>query len=459
MTIDFAAMVDIDEGLIDRRIFADSDVFDAEMERIFRKSWLLLGHESEISEPNDFITTWMGADPVIVTRTADGAIHAMLNMCRHRGGAVCRTDRGTAQAFTCPYHAWTYKNDGSLARVPALDVGYHDRLDLTQWGLVSVARIDTYKGLIFATWNEDSEPLDEFLGDMRWYLDCILDRVDGGTELVVGSRRWVIPCNWKHAAENFVGDAYHGAPTHGSVMGLDGFGFHPELDNSEGYQVSPADGHGVGIWFAPDHQAVPGYGQLPGVDDYLRERSDEIRSRLGEMRADRVCPVHGHVFPNFSIEFNFSSLHIWHPRGPGLTEVRDLTLVDRNAPPEVKDLVRDHCMRRQGPAGTWEQDDMDNWTEVTRSSTQPTARRVLANYQMGNGFEHRDDRFPGVVDHKHSDLNQRAFYRRWRDLMTAPDATGEPVRDAQQSHTASGNGAHGVERLVPGGDDLVEAER
>jgi nitrite reductase/ring-hydroxylating ferredoxin subunit len=432
--LDFGAMFDEERALIDRRIFSDPDVYAAEMERIFGRCWLLLGHESELESNNDFFTTWMGEDPIIVARGFDGKVRALLNLCRHRGGTVCRVDRGNARSFLCPYHGWSFSNDGALKGVPSLDVGYRNKLDLSEWGLIEVGQVDSYKGLIFANWDKNAIPLIDYLGDMTWYLDCLLDRLDGGTELVTGTRRWVIPCNWKHAAENFTGDTYHGQVTHGSVFKVPGLGMsgHRYSDRARGYQASPGNGHGVGFWVAPEDEASPGYGHLTGIDLYLDSMQDEVRRRLGPIRADRVRPVHGTVFPNFSIEFTFSSFHVWHPRGPNQTEVRDLTIVDKKAPQEVKDAIRNNCMIRQGPAGTWEQDDMDNWAQVTGSSRQPSSRKLLANYQMGRGFEFRMDDFPGLLDNKMSDINQRAMYARWRDLMMQPK--GEEKKIADRAH-------------------------
>ncbi|MCW5720807.1 MAG: hypothetical protein KIS86_06660 [Devosia sp.] len=126
------------------------------------------------------------------------------------------------------------------------------------------------------------------------------------------------------------------------------------------------------------------------------------------------------MFPNFSIEFPFASLHIWHPKGPLKTEVRDLTIVDKKAPQRIKDLLRNHCMLRQGPAGTWEQDDMDNWVQTSFSARNPISKMLPANYQMGMGYEFRQERMPGLLDNKHSDINQRAMYQTWADQMAQP---------------------------------------
>ncbi|MGZ8490127.1 MAG: aromatic ring-hydroxylating oxygenase subunit alpha, partial [Candidatus Binatia bacterium] len=212
--MDIKSLVDPEGGLIDRRIFADREIYDLERERIFARCWLYLGHECEIPNPGDFVTRYMGEDPVILARDLNGQLRAHLNMCRHRGNRVCRADRGNTKLFQCSYHGWSYTTDGKLALVPMVDT--FGNLDRSQWGLVSVAQVDSYKGLIFATFDPEAPPLRDYLGDMAWYLDILLDRREGGTE-VSGPQRWVVDANWKTAAENFGGDGYHIASTHGSA--------------------------------------------------------------------------------------------------------------------------------------------------------------------------------------------------------------------------------------------------
>ena len=104
MSVDIKQLVDMERGLIDRRIFADREIYDLELERIFARCWLYVGHESQLPNPGDFITTYMGEDPIIVSRDGDGKLGAFINMCRHRGNRVCRADRGNARYFTCSYH-------------------------------------------------------------------------------------------------------------------------------------------------------------------------------------------------------------------------------------------------------------------------------------------------------------------------------------------------------------------
>jgi phenylpropionate dioxygenase-like ring-hydroxylating dioxygenase large terminal subunit len=96
------SMVNTDKGTISREIFVNADIFEQELEQIFARSWLLVGHESQIPKRNDYVVSRMGKDSVIMTRDPQDNIHILLNSCRHRGMKVCRYDSGNARSFTCP---------------------------------------------------------------------------------------------------------------------------------------------------------------------------------------------------------------------------------------------------------------------------------------------------------------------------------------------------------------------
>src|SRR5438874_1795131 len=418
MTAEMSRMVDDNKGLISRRIFIEPEIYEQELERIFARCWLYLCHDSQIPQPGDFLTTYMGEDPVLVVRAGDGRVRAFLNVCRHRGNRLCRADAGNAASFTCAYHGWTYRNDGRLVGVPYLKEAYHGELERERWGLMPVAQLDNYKGLYFATFDAQAPALRDYLGPMSWYLDTFFDRREGGIELIGGVHKWVMPCNWKFPAENFAGDGYHVQWSHLSAVRTGSGGDFRVKPDSAGRALSLGRGHSI-MTVGPDMVADP---PNPDVLAYEERIRPEMRDRLGP-RLDLGKPIAGTVFPNFSMLRPTSrTIRVWHPRGPEKTEVWAWIFVDKAAPPEVKKALRLAGARVFGPGGTFEQDDMDNWQGCTQTGRGVVARRYPLNYGMGLGREKFDaERGAVTSDYRYSESNHRGFYRRWAELMEAPE--------------------------------------
>ena len=144
-------LVDLSQGTISREVFVNHSVYQQEQEQVFARSWLFVGHESQVPSPGDYFVSSMGEESVILCRDRQGQIHVFLNTCMHRGMKVCRYDEGNTAVFTCPYHGWSYATDGQLVGVPYFKEAYREELDKSRWGLIEVAQLANYKGTIWAT--------------------------------------------------------------------------------------------------------------------------------------------------------------------------------------------------------------------------------------------------------------------------------------------------------------------
>lgn len=191
------------KGLV-RDFYWDEAIFQRDMERVFRRHWHCLAHISTIPNPGDFELFKLGSEAVILTHGSDGTIHALLNVCRHRGAEVCTKERGNARVFVCPYHAWTYSNDGSLRAARLMPKDF----DRTQHGLHKL-HVRVAAGLVFISFAEtplDFDPIEKALrtscGQYGWDDAKIAHR-----------ETYAIESNWKLAVENYV-ECYHCGPAH-----------------------------------------------------------------------------------------------------------------------------------------------------------------------------------------------------------------------------------------------------
>src|SRR5258708_15364788 len=335
-------LVDLHSGQISREIFVNEAIYAEEQERIFARAWLFIGHESQIPNPGDYAAARMGEEAVILCRDRAGEVHVFLNSCRHRGMKVCRYDEGNTAVFTCPYHGWSYGTDGRLVGVPFFREAYRPALDRSQWGLVEAAQLARYKGTVWATWDPAAPSFFDYLGDFRRYLDLSLDGWDGsegGSEVLGGVQKWLIPCNWKFPAENFSGDSYHNI-SHRSVdlvgIGPAGSGRRDMRYRQMARRLQicfPERGHQTGVYVLPKGEPTPpAYQHSSVVAEYFAHCEAERRRRHGDWARGTGSP--GEVFPNTPLHPRQPrTIAVGHPRGAPQTEVRRCYLADPAPPP------------------------------------------------------------------------------------------------------------------------------
>mgnify|MGYP003627410786 FL=1 len=439
-------LVNLDKGLISRDIFTNQAVYDDELERIFARSWLFVGHESHIPENGDYMLSRMGEESVIFNRDRNGRLHVFLNNCRHRGMRVCRYDNGNSRKFACPFHAWVFSDEGKLIGVPKLESGYHNELDRSQWGLIE-ARVASYHGYVFACWDEQAPEFEDYLGDLRFYFDdyCELpDGTHGDWEAFGGVFKWRVPCNWKFGAENFGGDYYHN-PSHASVdavvlspAGTKGRHTYDTVSKTRELHklnILTKEGHNArGELFKDDYDYVPTYQEMAVVEDYFRDCYARRQSKLGEKA--RWYGHGGTIFPNVSYSNGVQSMGTWNPCGPHETEIWRIFLAPKAAPDEVKNVLRHYVIRYQGPSGLTEQDDMENWASAHEGARGTIARRHDFHYGMGMGHERKGWPVSWLggdiyATEDVSEQNQRAYYSRWARDMDRPPFERKPLQAAE----------------------------
>lgn len=201
-------------------LYIDSEIFELEQERLFARNWQYVGHASQVPNTGDFYTTDIAGQPLLMIRQANGSVSVLLNRCAHKGTTVLSQRCGNAgKMLRCPYHAWTYRLDGSLLSVPLRAEYEHTGLAECEAskGLARLACAN-YRGFVFARMDTEGPSFEAYAGDMLRVLDNLVDRAPG-EELAVsgGCIRSTIRCNWKMYLEN-VNDAVHAIATHESVV-------------------------------------------------------------------------------------------------------------------------------------------------------------------------------------------------------------------------------------------------
>ena len=305
-----------------RDIFTNADLYELEMKHIFESNWVYLAHESQVPNNNDYYTTWIGRQPIVITRDKAGELHAVINACAHKGAMLCRRKHGNKGSFTCPFHGWTFSNSGKLLKVKDEKTteypvqfnkqGSHD--------LKKVARFQNYRGFLFGSLSEDVMPLEDYLGETKVIIDQIVSQAPEGIEVLRGNSSYIYDGNWKMQMENGC-DGYHVSTVHWNYAATMG------RRKVEGTKAVDANGWSksvAGVYgFKHGHILLWTNTMNPEVRPVYQHR-DEIAARVGEDKAKYIVNQTRNLclYPNVFLMDQFSTqIRVIRPISVDKTEV------------------------------------------------------------------------------------------------------------------------------------------
>jgi anthranilate 1,2-dioxygenase (deaminating, decarboxylating) large subunit len=402
---------------VDPSLYTDPKIFDAEMEKIFNKTWIWVAHTSELPKPGDFKSAMIGRQPVIVVRDRSGNVNVLENRCRHRGATVCEKSKGNATGFTCPYHSWSYGLDGKLRGLPYPE-GYEDVVEKSDLPLKSL-RVGIYAGMIFASYNEDIEPLEDFLGNARHWIDLFMKQGAGYPIKTQGEHKFSFKGNWKIQLENTT-DGYHFPVVHKTFLQSvdeetsEMLSF---MSNEESITRSLGNGHSVMV-MVPEH-----------VDLDVDDGSEQLQGRFGhvtealskEFPPDQVRRIarslHGagfnlNLFPNVAMSMSF--FRVLRPVAVDETEIRHIAL-GMDGGPEIANRERLRIHEHfQGPFGFGSPDDAEAWERVQSGARAGRDVPILVNRGLNREWV---DANGDKVSHSTDETGMREAYDMWKRMM------------------------------------------
>lgn len=398
-------------------LYTDPAIFEAELQKIWYRVWVYVGHESEVPQPNDFIMKSIGLEPIIMTRDRDGAIHLLHNRCPHRGNRVCVAERGNARSFTCPYHGWTFGNNGQLRGFP-FPSGY-DGENRDQLGLGKVARVASYKGFVFGSFAADGPSLEAHLGGAKHSLDLlVLNSPEGEVQITAGFLQHKAKSNWKFLVENET-DGYHPSFVHASIFEVAKSGI-GALYSSDSTAVSRYFGNGHSENdLRPEFRRI---GKPMGWFNTSAERLPDYTARMeqayGAQRAREIMidgAPHTMIFPNLFIAE--IQLFVLQPTAVDET-IQHVTALQFKGAPDLNRRMRQQTMGSVGPAGFLLADDAEMY-ERTQRGVQASNPEWL---YLGRGKRReRRDADGYLIGDATDETPSRGMWSHYRALMEASE--------------------------------------
>jgi p-cumate 2,3-dioxygenase subunit alpha len=398
---------------VHRSTMTSPEIHELEKRRVFEQSWLYIGHDSEIPGEGDFRRRNLVGRSIMFVRSKDGQVRAFHNTCPHRGAIVCRQDQGTAKAFQCFYHAWTFDTEGQLTGIPGKEAYSEAAFAKGERNLTHVARLEEYRGFWFLSFKADIMPLDEWLAGAKEMLDLVIDQSPSGQMRVVsGTHKYSMRANWKLLAENSV-DGYHGMPTHQTyfdyVIQTGGLGAGGKALHGRGYSLG--NGHAVIEYWSPWGRPVARY--APQMGEAAKAEIEAIKAdlveRFGTQKAERIAEWNRNmiIYPNLVInDIMATTIRTFDPVAPDHMAIDAWALAPVEEEGGRLQTRLHNFLEFLGPGGFATPDDVE----------------ALESCQIGfnAGGEEFNDMSRGMLRSALYDdeLQMRTFWRQWQAQMT-----------------------------------------
>lgn len=415
---------------VHRDLYLDAELFELEMTRLWRNTWIYVGHESQVPNAGDFYTTVIGLEPVIMLRGTDGVVRVLPNRCAHKGTKLVSAVQGhcAGGALRCPYHGWTYRLDGTLRTIP-LKAGYEGsgfEGSEASKGLQAITAAD-YRGFVFARLGRDGPDFHEYFGESLSSIDNMVERSPAGRLQVAGGvLRYLHDCNWKMFVEN-LNDAMHPMVAHESSAGtakrlwqqapagaptpmvieqfapfVNGYEFFEKM----GVRVYQ-NGHSyTGVNFSI-HSSYSNVGEYERrmVAAYGEERANRI---LGEARHNTV------YYPSLTIKGAIQAIRVVRPLAVDRTLIESWTFRLVDAPDDILNRTTTYTRLINAPTSVVGHDDLHCYRSIQEGLASASNEWVSLhrNYSPGD---------PSSVAGTYGATNEapmRGQYQAWARFMT-----------------------------------------
>ena len=414
---------------VHRSTMADPEILERERKEIFDRSWLYVGHESEIENSFDFRTRDVGGRPIIFTRHSDGSIKVFVNSCPHRGMAIETRPEGSGRFLKCFYHGWSFNTEGTLVALPD-EASYGPDFDRHNLCLATPPKVESYRGFVFLSWDPDIIDLITYLAGAADVLDLFADQSDEGMKVIGGSHLYAAKANWKLLSENSY-DGYHATTTHHrylSMLKASGKNLREVFSGHGGPSLGWDLGNGHAVIGGADGSRGhnTGLGRDLPTDDALAAqvaRRNHMAEQYGEAWANRMFSSRNLViFPNLAIVDLVMGVTIrtYYPVSPDYMEITAWSLQPYDDHPVLRDMRQENFLTFWGPAGLATPDDIE---ALERCQKGFTARDVAPWNDISRGMVRQS---PTYSD----ELQMRTFWREWDRRISGTEHPAEvPVTD------------------------------